>query len=119
MVQPRRPHSLPNICHTECSEGSAFLSSLSAPAPTFAFSVTSVLRKNRSLTSVPTADLQSSTVGATSLAPFFADVAAASSVSLLFATLTENTGGGVSLFLSVFYRVARSLWMRAGGPIEP
>jgi hypothetical protein len=37
----------------------------------------------------------------------------------LFAALTENTGGGGTLFLSVSYRIARALWIRAGGPIEP
>jgi hypothetical protein len=49
MVRPRRPHSLPNICHPACpersrrerSEGSAFLPSSSA------LSSTSLLRKTR------------------------------------------------------------------------
>jgi hypothetical protein len=52
-----------------------------------------------------TPDLQTSTVDPPSLAPFLADVDAASSISPLFVTLTKNTGGGSTLFLSVSYRI--------------
>jgi len=102
--------SLGNLPTFQPSDFSAFFRSI--PAISSAFSVDGACPAF-------TPDLQSSTVDSPSLIPFPANVDAASSISPLFVTLTKNTGGGVSLFLSVFYRVARSLWMRAGGPIEP
>jgi len=78
MVQPRRPHSFPNICHPERSEGSAFLSSLSVPFS--AYSVNSVLRntlvrtptaQSTTLAYIP-ADFQTSMIDPCSLSPFLA-----------------------------------------------
>jgi hypothetical protein len=69
-------------------------------APSSALSVTSVLRKARSLTkttllfaAIPQPDRQSSPVDSRSLALFLDDFDAASSISPLFATLTKNAGG--------------------------
>ena len=78
MVQPSRPHSFPNICHPERSEGSAFLHSILASSS--AFSANSVLRKT--LVRTPTApsttlayipaDFQSSMIAPRSQSSFLA-----------------------------------------------
>ena len=105
MVQPSRPHSLPNICHPACpeprrerSEGSAFLSSLSVPFS--AYSVNSVLRKTLACT--PTAP---STTLAYIPAEFQSSMIAPPSQSPFLATRLPRVSRGHSPFATIPFRI--------------
>ena len=105
MVQPSRPHSLPNICHPACpeprrerSEGSAFLSSLSVPFS--AYSVNSVLRKT--LARTPTAP---STTLAYIPAEFQSSMIAPPSQSPFLATRLPRVSRGHSPFATIPFRI--------------
>ena len=105
MVQPSRPHSLPNICHPACpeprrerSEGSAFLSSLSVPFS--AYSVNSVLRNT--LVRTPTAP---STTLAYIPAEFQSSMIAPPSQSPFLATRLPRVSRGHSPFATIPFRI--------------
>ncbi len=105
MVQPSRPHSLPNICHPACpeprrerSEGSAFLSSLSAASSVS--SVNSLLRKT--LARTPTAP---STTLACVPADFQSSMIAQRSQSSFLATRLPRVSRGHSPLATIPFRI--------------